>query len=200
MKMKKLDEKKKIKEETMLDTAFELFTTKGFKNTSVQDIVDNAGVGKGTFYLYFKDKYDIEQKLITKKSQKLFQDALKALTKSNITDFKEQLIFVINHVIDNLNKNHLLLKLVSKNLSLGIYNETLVNIKNLKYSNEASLYSLFMDGIKRNNIKLKNPDVTLFMIIELSSSTCFNSILYKQPLPIEDFKPILFETIMDMLS
>ena len=34
-------------------------------------------------------------------------------------------------------------------------------------------------------IKLKNPDVTLNMIIELESSTSFNSILYNEPLPIE---------------
>ena len=34
--MKKSDEKKKIKEETLLDTAFNLFTKKGFKETSIQ--------------------------------------------------------------------------------------------------------------------------------------------------------------------
>ena len=39
-------------------TAFELFTTKGLTKTTISDIVDQAGVAKGTFYLYFKDKYD----------------------------------------------------------------------------------------------------------------------------------------------
>ena len=48
------------KENRLLNTAFKLFTEKGIKNTSIQDIVDNAEVGKGTFYLYFKDKYEIE--------------------------------------------------------------------------------------------------------------------------------------------
>lgn len=33
------------------------------------------------------------------------------------------------------------------------------------------------------------------MIIELVSSTCFNSILYKEPLSINEFKPYLYETI-----
>ena len=41
--MRKSDENKKIKEEKMLKTAFNLFTKKGFKETSIQDIVDNAG-------------------------------------------------------------------------------------------------------------------------------------------------------------
>ena len=67
------------KENRLLNTAFQLFTEKGIKNTSIQEIVDNADVGKGTFYLYFKDKYEIRDVLIEKKSQKLFHDALKEL-------------------------------------------------------------------------------------------------------------------------
>lgn len=197
--MKKSDENKKIKEESLLDTAFELFTQKGFKETSIQDIANNAGVGKGTFYLYFKDKYDIERKLIQKKSQKIFSNALKALRNNHVEIFEDQIIFIIDNVIYQLNKNHLLLKLITKNLSLGIYNETVTNITNLKDSNEESMYTLFMNGIEKNNIKLENPETTLFMIIELASSTVFNCILYNQPLPIETFKPILFKAIKNIL-
>ena len=198
--MKKSDEKKKIKEETLLKSAFNLFTKKGFKETSIQDIADTAGVGKGTFYLYFKDKYDIQNKLIEKKSQKLFSDAVKALKKTNIENFDEQIIFVIEHIIDELNKNHILLKFISKNLSLGIYNQAVTKIADLKYSDDDSIYSIFMNGIKQNNIKLKCPEATLFMIIELASSTCFNSILYNITLTIEEFKPILFEEIKKLLN
>ena len=45
------------KKQRLLNTAFTLFTQKGIKDTSIQEIVDNANVAKGTFYLYFKDKY-----------------------------------------------------------------------------------------------------------------------------------------------
>ncbi len=47
---KKSEENKKIKEETLLSSAFNLFTKKGFKETSIQDIAESAGVGKGTFF------------------------------------------------------------------------------------------------------------------------------------------------------
>lgn len=57
------------KKQRLLDTAFSLFTDKGIKNTSIQDIVDNANVAKGTFYLYFKDKYELQDILITTKSE-----------------------------------------------------------------------------------------------------------------------------------
>ena len=198
--MKKSDENKKIKEEKMLNTAFNLFIKKGFKETSIQDIVDNAGVGKGTFYLYFRDKYDIQNRLIEKKSQKLFLDALKALKKTDIKNFKDELIFIIDHVINALDKNHLLLKFISKNLSLGVYNKAVNKITDLKDSNEFSLITLFMNRVRENNIDLINPEATLYMIIELASSTAFNSILYDIPLPIKEFKPVLYNEIRKMLK
>ena len=66
--MGKLDVNKKIKRDSLLDTAFQLFMTQGINKTSISDIVNQAGVAKGTFYLYFKDKYDIHNKLISHKS------------------------------------------------------------------------------------------------------------------------------------
>ena len=191
---------KENKESRLLETAFSLFTSKGVKDTSIQEIVDTADVGKGTFYLYFKDKYEIRDILIAKKSQRLFNDAIKSLRKENISDLTEQIIFIVNHVIDALRKNVLLLKFISKNLSWGIYNQTITKIYVENESEENGVYQLFLKGIESNNIKLKNPDVTLYMIIELVSSTCFNSILYKEPLPIEEFKPYLFDTIRKLMS
>ena len=64
--MGKVAENKQQKEQNLLDTAFELFTTKGFAKTSIADIVERAGMAKGTFYLYFRDKYDIQEKLIVR--------------------------------------------------------------------------------------------------------------------------------------
>lgn len=188
------------KETRLLNTAFKLFTEKGLKDTSIQEIVDNADVGKGTFYLYFKDKYEIRDILIAKKSEKLFNEALNALRKNYISSLQDQVIFIINYVIDTLSKNTLLLKFISKNLSWGIYSKTVSKIYEEKGKQENGIYQLFLKGIQENNIKLENPDVTLFMIIELVSSTCFNSILYNDPLPIEKFKPFLYNTIRKMLS
>ena len=104
------------KKQRLLDTAFSLFTDKGIKNTSIQEIVDNANVAKGTFYLYFKDKYELQDILITAKSEKLFNDALSELRKNYIQNFSDQIIFIINYVIDEFKRKPMLLKFISKNL------------------------------------------------------------------------------------
>lgn len=191
---------KEGKQNRLLNTAFKLFTEKGTKDTSIQEIVDNASVAKGTFYLYFKDKYEIRDILIVQKSQKLFSDALKSLRKNYISDFSDSIIYIINYVIDELTKNPLLLKFISKNLSWGVFNKTVLNLHDKSMDSENSVCDLFIKGIKENNIKIENPDVTLFMIIELVGSTCFNSILYKEPLPIDEYKPYLYKTIRGMIS
>lgn len=198
--MEKVEEEKN-KKTRLLDTAFKLFTEKGLKGTSIQDIVDNADVGKGTFYLYFKDKYEIRDILIIKKSQLLFNNALKALRrKKEINKLDDQIIFIVDHVINTLKRNHILLKFISKNLSWGAYSQTVNKVYEDTENNEDGIYQLFLKGIETNNIKLKNPEVTLFMIIELVSATCFNSILYKEPLPIEEYKPFLYETIRKLIK
>ena len=65
--MGKVETNKKQKNTTLLQTSFELFTEKGFTKTTISDIVNRAGLAKGTFYLYFKDKYDLRDRLVTYK-------------------------------------------------------------------------------------------------------------------------------------
>ena len=192
-------EKDPEKENRLLESAFKLFTEKGLKETSIQGIVDESNVAKGTFYLYFKDKYEIRDILIEKKSKKLFSDAVNTLRKNYIKSLDDQIIFIVNYILNELSKNTVLLKFISKNLSWGVYSKTVNKLYQNSENDEDGVYPLFLKGIKEQNIKLKNPDVTLYMIIELVSSTCFNSILYNEPLPIEQYKPFLYDSIRRLM-
>lgn len=186
------------KESRLLDTAFKLFTEKGITDTSIQEIVDNANVAKGTFYIYFKDKYEIRDILISRKAKKLFDEAVNLLYKNYIENFPDQVIFVINYIIDELNKTPNLLKFISKNLSWGIYNQTVHRLSEDSQNDENGFYQMFLRNAKEYS--LKDPEVTLFMIVELVSSTCYHSILYKKPLEINEFKPYLYDTIRNFIE
>ncbi len=188
------------KEERLLDEGFKLFTTKGLKNTSIQDIVNKANVAKGTFYLYFKDKYELHDILIMKKSKKLFNDALNSLNKNKVTDFVDQIIYIVDYVIDELVKDPILIQFIAKDLAWGVFNKTILELYSREETEEDGLVSLFLTGVEENNIKLDNPQVSLFMIIELVSSTCFTSILYSEPLPIKEYKPFLHKEIKKILQ
>lgn len=50
--------------EHILRSACKVFSQKGYRLTSVSDIVKEAAIGRGTFYLYFESKRDIFRELI----------------------------------------------------------------------------------------------------------------------------------------
>ncbi|MFR2512119.1 MAG: TetR/AcrR family transcriptional regulator [Lachnospira eligens] len=86
------------------------------------EISQKAGIAKGTFYLYFKDKYDIRNRLISHESSKLFKNAVADLEEFSIEKdeplgFEEKIIFIINHIVDELNSNQTLLTFISKTLA-----------------------------------------------------------------------------------
>ena len=98
--MSKVEENKRLKRNAMLDAAQKLFTDKGLAKTSVSDIVENSGVAKGTFYLYFKDKYDIRNWLISHRSHQILKDAYLAMEQTPLQKLEDQLVFICNHVLD----------------------------------------------------------------------------------------------------
>ena len=192
----KIEKKKQKKEEKILDSAFKLFLEKGINATSIQDIANDAGIGKGTFYLYFKDKYDLQNRLIIKKSKDLFDEAISNLNTNVIINFDDQIIFVIDYIINKLSADKLLVNFIYKDLSKGIYND----VSNIISKNNLGIKDIFLKGLKEHDIKLENPEVTLFLIIELTSSSIFSSIIMDIPLKIEDFKPYLYDAIRKILT
>lgn len=55
--------KPEIRKNEILDTAQKFFFQKGYKQTSVQDIIDDLRIAKGTFYHYFQSKKDLLDEL-----------------------------------------------------------------------------------------------------------------------------------------
>ena len=48
--------KSKDMKQAIIESAWELFYERGFEETTVQDIIDKAGIAKGSFYYHFKGK------------------------------------------------------------------------------------------------------------------------------------------------
>ena len=194
--MSKLEVNKKQKRESLLEAAFSLFTSKGINKTSISDIVERSGVAKGTFYLYFKDKYDIKNMLISHKASQLFQNAEKALKKTSICNITEEIIFLADHIIDQFCKDKSLLLFISKNLSWGVFKTSLNNTSD----EDVDFNIIYNRLINRTDCKIEAPEIMIFMIIELISSTCYSSILYEEPTDIEDLKSYLYPTIRDIIN
>ena len=195
--MGKLDINKKEKEESLLTTAFNLFTSQGVSKTSVSDITKKAGVAKGTFYLYFKDKYDLRNKLICHRSSLLFKNAIEALNASGKKfNFEDRIIFIADNIINQLSENKSLLTFISKNLSWGVFKNALFSPTKSDDIDFKYIYDKMLEDAPSD---IEQPEVMLFMIIELVSSTCYSSILYSEPVTTEELKPYLYKTIKSII-
>ena len=57
----KKGEKRKLE---LLQIAYRMFITRGYENTSVDEIIEEAGIAKGTYYYYFESKEQMLEEVI----------------------------------------------------------------------------------------------------------------------------------------
>lgn len=195
--MGKIEENKRKKKDALLAAAFSLFTEKGIHDTSISDIVKRAELAKGTFYLYFKDKYDIERRLVAKKASQLFEEAYRQLAANPQENFEDEVVWLVNYIVDLLNQDKVLLKFVSKNLGWGVFYHALTAPKESDELNFNIVYQKLLDD---SGHRYKKPDLMIYMIVELVSSTIYNVILYDEPVTLEELKPDLYASVRSIIK
>lgn len=194
----KIIENKRKKKESLLEAAYFLFSQQDVKNVSIQDIVTYAGVAKGTFYLYFKDKYQLRDHLISREVSRLFQEANAALEKNDIRNFEDSVIFILNQVLLSLESNPVMLRFIKNNLSLGVFHEQIHSA--LEKDETFNLNQEFLKLVNQFGYQFKDPSIILYLIIEMVGSSCYTSILDSNPMPIHDLKPYLFDSVRAILK
>lgn len=194
--MGKLLEKKKQKRDSLLVAAFALFTEKGINDTSISDIAKEAHMAKGTFYLYFKDKFDIRDKLIAAKAKELFVAATKEMNQQKLMTLEDKVIFLADSIINRLDENKLLLRFIAKNLSWGVFRSALSSEEE---SDGYSFYDGYQALLEESGRHFRNPELMLYMIVELVNSTCHSVILMGEPVTLEELKKELYGAIRDMI-
>ncbi len=196
--LSRIEEKKNKKKEKLLFSGYELFVTEGINNCSISSITKKAGVAKGTFYLYFSDKYDLLNNLILIKSSEILSDAINASVELPKGSLTERVLFIVDYVINLFNNNKELLKLIDKNLSLGVFVEA-IN-KDETYSNLKSFSSILLEDFMENGYTLSKAKQIIFIVIEMVGSVCYSSIILEHPSTIDEIKPVLFEMIKKILD
>lgn len=99
--MSKVDDNKKQKESTLLETAFHLFTGKGFAKTTISDIVQQARALQKELFTCISR---INTICVTNSSYirqiNFFDEAHRALEKANGERFEDELLFTTDYIIE----------------------------------------------------------------------------------------------------
>ena len=73
-------DERKVREERLLDAATTLLVRWGYRKTTIDDVAREAGVGKGTIYLHWKDKNELFRAAIWREQQRYSEDIQRRIT------------------------------------------------------------------------------------------------------------------------
>lgn len=106
----------------MIETSISLFGQRGFKETSIQDIVDQLGLTKGTFYYYFKNK----------------EEVLVQIHERFIDDLLEQQRSIIESSRTAEEKMHALVTMMIQNIRTSV-NSAMIFFREMRHLSEEKL-------------------------------------------------------------
>lgn len=85
------------RKQAILESAKRVFAAKGFHDAGVADVIADAGIARGTFYLYFKSKSEVFSALV----ENIIQTAIEKLVPMNL-DEEDQVLENLQNNIDAL--------------------------------------------------------------------------------------------------
>ena len=190
---KKLEKKMKI-----LDTAYSLFRSSSVSATAIDDIVKAAGIARGTFYLYFKDKSDLLEEIILYKSTEYMREVLKKAVSDFTDDSSNFLGFVrsfLNHYIDFLIENKEILPIMSKNIS-----SCLRNLPEFYNSEIAEIYTALIREMMKLGYTERGAQITAYIVIDMTGSICSDAIMLGKPFTIEEIRSTVIESALTLIE
>lgn len=140
----------KEKQDKLIECAMKEFCKKPFDEVSINKIITDASISRGSFYMYFSDKEDLFQYLLESHRQKM-GDVIKKSFCVNSGDLRDSFISVFDSIIDWF--------INYKDLEFFKNTYMYMNSKTEKYVRPHNLFLEIKPYI--NTEKLKNVDLEL---------------------------------------
>ncbi|BCZ47377.1 TetR family transcriptional regulator [Clostridium gelidum] len=147
--MDKIDLRKNIKRKKLLQAAAKVISTKGYNDSSIKDITEEAKVSVGSFYSYFSNKEEILLALYDEIADMHFQMAKIVGNDCEVTGAK-RLACIISSLVYVQDKNpELVLILLLKTISI---NETFENKHKEIINSIKNVVMPIFEIMKKNNL------------------------------------------------
>lgn len=190
-------EKKRLKRNKILEAAYELFASKGMHMTPIDEVVKKAGVAKGTFYLYFRDKYELTDQIILHKSTQIVRQVLAEVREQGekeCLDAVEQILLFLDKMISTMAQNRPVLTLLSGKIST-VYD--LLADENSEFRDTAqSLVELMM----QIGLTAEQAGKQLYVMLNMFCSVCCDAVLSGSPYSVDELRPEIRRMAQKLLT
>jgi TetR/AcrR family fatty acid metabolism transcriptional regulator len=156
----------------ILAAARKLLERRGPEAMTMEEIAADAGVAKGTLYLYFQSKDDLIQALITRVGENILQDVEASLEAPGTPP--EKLIRMVSVLLEYLNRERLLFPIYARELLRGEGESRegfRRNYQELEERFVTLMTGLFAEGIAAGQFIPANPRLLTFLIRGLVRAT-----------------------------
>ena len=171
-----LEQKKAAKRKRLLDAAYTLFQEKGAANTTINDIAKEAQVAKGTFYLYFRDKTEIQE---------------------DSACLADRVVSLVDYILEYFKQDPLTLSVLRRNFTWRPVLDAELHTSDpvLEQLRDTIRNSPAMQG--RTEAEIIN---LVYVLMEMVGSVAYAAIIEHTPDDIDNMKPVLYDIIRKAVS
>jgi len=185
------------KKELILESAYQIFKEKGLEDTRVSQIVKEAGIAQGTFYLYYNSKMDVLPDL----AQQIISNYTQYLTEHGDIDagLDANLRLAIDRIFEVNQEDRTIPSIVYA----GITRSGDIDKWKVIYRPLYDLIAGYLKAAKTNGEIREdiNPDYYSEFVISLIESTARGLILFQHsPEEVEKYKEELSSFILNAVS
>jgi len=183
----------KDKRKLILKVAAKIISEKGYSQTTIDEITKKSGIGKGTFYIYFKDKNALFFSIVEEDINNLLDEIKKTVEK--IDDFFEKLKKIIRMYLAYHERNYFLFKILIQEKPF------------LKRSDFAKFWEDFfskwdfiegdiLNQIRKNRIKKIEPPDIIYSLLGILHGNIHRWILSERKYSLIKKTNIIYQTLV----
>lgn len=187
-------EKKSLKRRSILDAATRLFTDKSVADTAIDEVVQMAGVAKGTFYLYFRDKYDLLDQIVMHRTAEIFTEGCDFLHDPDASPV-DVFVRLADNIADYMQKNKKVTALIDRRFS-SCFTQSMFDEQETFRKEVDFLTDLLTIG----NTLRAEARRQLYILMDMIGSVCCSAVLDGEPYTMEEIKPTLHNMIRRFLT
>lgn len=191
-------ENKHLKRLRILDAATHLFLDRSVTDTAIDDVVKLAGVAKGTFYLYFRDKYDLLDQIVLRRTAALFTESCAAMREhagKNRLSRVEQIEFLVDEIIARLREDRKVTALIDKRFSACF------SPKAVEEYPESKEHIEYLTGLlTSSDCPPEEARRRLYVLADMVGCVCCDAILSERPFGIDELIPTIHSILRKLME
>lgn len=181
------------KRKQIFNAAVKKFSENGATDTTMKEIAQEAGVGKGTLYRYFEDKEDLVSSLMSYGFKELTEE-LKAEIEG-IETALDKIKKAVEVQLSFYKRHSDFCRFLTREF-WGYKNKFEENIKEIRNDYTVVMEEIIKEGIAEGEFKDINPEIAAVSLLGMVNLTALHWFIFKEEIVVDEIKEEVIEIFL----